>query len=111
MWSFWDEIVIGITTPHLSCEMKRSCNVKLTRSRGKVGGGHSGAEIGLFTSFCAGFESTDNVEGEDVVALEGAEDFRRQSFKTVERLMYNKISSITRMRQHCIVLPIPPKMP
>ena len=85
--------------------------MKLTRSRGKVGGGHSGADIGFFTSFCAGFESTDNVEREGVVALEAPEDFHRQIFKTTERLMYNKTSNITRMRQHCIVLPIPPKMP
>ena len=100
MWSFWDEIVIGITTPDLSCEIERSCNEKLARIRGKVGGGRSGADIGLFTSFCGRFESVVNVEGEGVGALEGPEDFRRQCFKTMERLMYNKTSSISRMRLH-----------
>ena len=36
MWSFWDEIVIRITTPDLSCEIERSCNEKLARTRHKV---------------------------------------------------------------------------
>ena len=78
MWSFWDEIVIEITMPDLSCEIERSSNEKLARARGKVGGGCSSADIGLFTSFCAEFESIDNVEGEGVGALKGSEDFRRQ---------------------------------
>ena len=111
MWSFWDEIVNGITTPDLSCERERSCNEKLARTRGKVGGGRSGVDRGLFTSFCAWFRSIDNVEGERVGALGGPEVFRRKSFRTVERLMYNNTSSITRMRHHCIVPPIPPRMP
>ena len=75
MWSFWDEIVIRITTPDLSCERERSCNEKLARTRGKVGGGRSGVDRGLFTSFCAWFGSIDNVEGERVGALGGPEVF------------------------------------
>ena len=111
MWSFWDEIVIRITTPDLSCKIERSYNDKLARTRDKVGGGCSGVDRGLFTCVYAGFGSTDNVEEEGVSALESPEVFCRESFKTVERLMYNNTSSITRMRHHCIVPPIPPKMP
>ena len=111
MWSFWDEIVIGITMPDLPCEIERSSIEKLGRARGKVGGDCSGGDIGLFTSFCAEFESIDYVEGEGAGALKGLEDFRRQSFKTVEQLICNKISSITKMRHHCIVSHFPLKMP
>ena len=57
------------------------------------------------------FTSIDNVEGEGVSALEGPEVFRQQSFKIVERLMYNNTSSITTMRHHRIVPPVLPKMP
>ena len=78
MWSFWDEIVIEITMPDLSCEIERSSNEKLARARGKVGAGCSGADIELFTSFCAEFESIDNVKGEGVGALKGSGNFRRQ---------------------------------
>ena len=97
--------------PGLSCEIERSCNEKLARTRDEVGGGCSSADQGLFTSSGAGFGSIYNVDVEGVSALEGPEVFRRQSFKTVEQLMYNNASSITRMRQHCMVPPISPKMP
>ena len=66
---------------------------------------------GLFTLVCAGFGSIGNDEEEGVSALKGLEVFRQQSLRTVEQLMYNNTSSITRMRHHCIVSPIPSKMP
>ena len=34
-----------------------------------------------------------------------------QSLKSAERLMYNNTNIIAKMRDHCIVPPIPPKMP
>ena len=81
MWSLWDEIVIGITTPDFSCEIETSCNEKLARTRGKVGG-RSSVDVGLSSPFCVGFEFIDNVEGEGVGALEGSEGILLQSFKT-----------------------------
>ena len=105
MWSLWGEIVIGITTSSFSCEIVTSCSEKLTRTRGKVGG-RSGADVGLSAPFCVGFEFTSDVEGEGVGALEGLEDFLRQNFKTVEQLMYNNTSIITRMMP-VPVLPMP----
>ena len=58
-------------------------NVKLARTRGKVGG-HSGVDLGLSISFCVGFEFIDDVEREGVGALEDPEGFLLQSFKTLE---------------------------
>ena len=102
---------MGITTPDLSCEVQRSCNEKLGRTRSKVSGGCSVVDRGLFNLICAGFGSIGNEKGEGFSALEGLEVFLRQSLRTVERVMYNNTSSITRMRHHCIVPPIPPKIP
>ena len=110
MWSLWNEIVIGITTPDFSCEIEKSCNVKLARTMGKVGG-RSGVDVGSSSPFCVGFEFIYDVEREGIDALEDPEGFLLQSFKTVERLMYNKTIIIARMMHHCIVPPIPPKMP
>ena len=83
--------------------------MKVARTRGKVSG-RSGGDIGLSSLFCVGFESIDDVEREVVGALEDPEGFLLQSFNSVKRLMYNK-TIITRIRHHCLVPPIPPKMP
>ena len=93
-----------------SRQIETSCNEKLAKTRGKVGG-RSGVDVGLSSPFCVGFKFTDDVEGEVVGTLEDPEGFLLQSFKTVERLMYNKTIIITRMRHHCIVPPVPSKMP
>ena len=84
--------------------------MKLARNRGKVDGGSS-VDVGLPSLFCVGFEFIDDVEREGVGALEDPEGFFLQSLKTVERLMSSKTMIIARMRHHCIVPPIPPKMP
>ena len=56
MRSLWDEIVIGITRPDLTCcEIETSCNVKLATTGGKIGG-RSGVDIGLSSPFCVGFD-------------------------------------------------------
>ena len=93
-----------------SYEVETSCNVKLAKTRGKVGG-RSGVEVGLSSLFCLGFEFIDDVVREVVGALGDPEGFLSQNFKTVERLMYNKTIVITSLRHHCIVPLIPPKMP
>ena len=84
--------------------------MKLARIRDKVGG-RSDVDVGFCSPFCVEFEFIDDVKREGASVLEDPEGFLLQSFKTAERLMYNKTIIIARMRHHCIVPPIPPKMP
>ena len=61
--------------------------------------------------FGVGSESVDGVEGGVVSAFNKPEGFLLQSFKIVERVMYNNANIIAKMRHNCFVPPIPSKMP
>ena len=61
--------------------------------------------------FGVGSESVDGVGKGVVGAFSSPEGFLLQSFKIAEGLMYNNATIIAKLRHHCIVPPIPPKMP
>ena len=84
--------------------------MKLARTRGKVGG-RSNVDLGLSCLFCIGSGFVDGVARGAFSALKDPEGFPLHNFKNAERLMYNKTNIIARMRHHCIVLSISPKMP
>ena len=103
-------MVVGIITPDFSCEAETSCSVKLAKTKGRVvvfstvGGG-------LTSLFGIRSESVDGVERGGVGVFNRGEGLFLQSLKSVERLMYNNTNIIAKMRHHCIVPPILPKMP
>ena len=66
---------------------------------------------GLTSLFSIGSESVDGVGRGGVGVFNHREGSFLQSLKSVERLMYNNTNIIAKMRHHCIVRPIPPKMP
>ena len=61
--------------------------------------------------FGIGFESVDGVGRAGVGVFIRREGLFLRSLKSVERLMYNNTNIIAKMRHHCIVPPILPKMP
>ena len=66
---------------------------------------------GLTSLFGVGSESVDGVGRGGVGMFNCCEGLFPQSLKSLERLMYNNTNIIAKMRQHCIVPPILPKMP
>ena len=61
--------------------------------------------------FSIGSESVDGVGRGGVGVFNRREVSFLKSLKSVERLMYNNTNIIAKMRHHCIVPLIPPKMP
>ena len=110
VWSCWDEIVVGIITPDFSCEAETSCSVKLAKTKGKVVGCLT-AGGGLTGVFGIGSDSVDDVGRGGVGVFNPREGLLLQSLKNVEWLMYNNTNIFAKMRHHCMVPPIPPKMP
>ena len=103
-------MVVGIITPDFSCEAETSCSVKLVKTKGKVVGCTT-VSRGLTSLFCIGSESVDGVGRGGVGVFNPREVLFLRSLKSVERLMYNNTNIIAKMRHHCIVPPILPKMP
>ena len=81
-------MVIGLITPDFSCEAETSFSVKLVKTKGKVVG-CSALDVGLTSLFGIGSKSVDGVGRGIVGTFNRPEDFLLQSFKTVERSMYN----------------------
>ena len=91
------------------CETETSCSVALERTKGKILG-CSDVVVGLTRLFRVGSESTDGLGRGYVGDFGNLEGFLPQNFKIVEWLMYNKTNIIAKMRHHCVVPSIPPKM-
>ena len=73
--------------------------------------GFSAVDVGLTSLFVIGSESVGGVGRGVVGAFNSAQGCLLQSFKSVEQLMYHNTNIIAKMRHHCIVPPIPPKIP
>ena len=84
--------------------------MKLARTRGKEGV-CSGVDVGLTSLIGVGSEPVDGVGRGVFGAFNNSEGFLLQSCKIVERLTCNNTNIVAKTRHHCIVLPIPLKMP
>ena len=121
IWPFWDEIIIGMTTPGFPCEAEASCRRKLASSKGRTLG-CSGVGVGLSKPFCGKCEFVNDVGGEAAVDVRelinellvwSAEFgvFRWLNFKSVGWLMQTRTNIISKMMHHWIFPPILPKKP